>query len=264
MNRDSKPDWVTIAAIGVVVYLLKNVAHEGLGHGLTSILLGGKPVALSSAWWSGDLSALSAWQVRAVKAGGTVMNLVLGLACALAAHRYRRRNHLRYGLWLCAVVSLLMGGGYLMVDPLGGFGDWTAFVKGLEPAWLWRAGLTATGVGISLGALFWGRRTIGWFAGEDPSGWQGTAKWLCLTPYFVGGGVVAGSALLNPEGMKYAFTSALANFGGAAWLVWLAFWVPDQTEPQPAPELGRSKAWLAAGAIAAAVIVGVLGPAIRF
>ena len=49
---------------------------------------------------------------------------------------------------------------YMMVDPIGGFGDWTAFLDGLAPALPIRLAIIASGLAISLSALAFGARTI--------------------------------------------------------------------------------------------------------
>jgi hypothetical protein len=68
---------LTLAAIAMVAFLIANVAHEGLGHGGACVLVGGRPVALSSAWFEGEYAGVSDWGRRAELAGGTLANLVL-------------------------------------------------------------------------------------------------------------------------------------------------------------------------------------------
>src|SRR6187431_2835225 len=125
MPEPEGSDVVTVAAIGVVAYLAANLVHEGLGHGGACLLVGGQAKAISSAWFDGDLAGVGPWGQRAVKAAGTVANLIVGSGAALALARLRPRStHVHYALWLLAMANLFPGAGYLMVSPLGNFGDW--------------------------------------------------------------------------------------------------------------------------------------------
>jgi hypothetical protein len=164
-------------------------------------------------------------------------------------------------VWLSIVCNLLSGGGYMMVDPIGNFGDWSAFLEGLEPQLPIRLGIIASGIAVSLAGLWFGARTIDTFVG--PLDRRRRGRWLCLGPYAVGGIVFPVSAALNPAGSVFMFTTALATLGGTAWLVWLAFLVKDTPRTEvPLVELRRSPAWIAAGVLAAAFTIFVLGPGI--
>jgi len=151
----SKPlDVATVLAISAVVYVTAAICHEGLGHGLASLLVGGKPLAISTSWFSWDRTGVGPLAVRAVAAAGTVANLFMGavLLGPLYAFSPRTGNWYYFG-WLGAAVNLFMGGGYLMASPLFDFGDWQEFVRGLWPELVWRIGLVILGGVISGGAL---------------------------------------------------------------------------------------------------------------
>lgn len=253
-------DVPTILGVGMVVYLVKNVVHEGVGHGGTCVAVGCEPEALSSAWFLGEADHLSAWSQRAIKAGGTVANLVLAALLLVVRRSIALEGALAYFVWLSIVANLLSGGGYMMVDPIGNFGDWSAFLEGLAPAL--RFVVIAAGIGVSLAALFWGARTIEAFIG--PRDRRRRALWLCVGPWAVGGVVFPLAALFNPGGPVFVLTSALATLGGTAWLVWLAFLVKPQPRTSvPILELPRSLPWIAAGVVAAAIVVFVLGPGVE-
>lgn len=257
-------DVPTVVAIGLVAYVLRNVAHEALGHGGATLLVGGTPLGLSSAWWDGNFDAVSEWGRRWERAAGTFVNLGLGLAL-VPASRAALGVHSRFFLWLLAVVNLFSGAGYLLTDPLGNFGDWSGFLEGLEPKGLLRAGLVASGAAFSMLALRFARQGLEPFLGGDPTARRRRARWLCLAPYVAGSLAFTLAGLLNPLGPKFAVSSALASFGGTAFLAWLPSFVKGAPEgAPPAPELGRSVPWLAAGALAAVILFGVLAPGIRF
>jgi hypothetical protein len=93
------------------------------------------------------------------------------------------------------------------------------------------------------------------------------AKMLTLLPYFVGGGLYTISGLFNPVGMVLvAISAAAASFGGTSGLAWM--WQVPRGKPADAsilPEpIERSRAWIIAGAVAAIIYIGLLGPGIRF
>ena len=64
LNTTPGPDPFTIASIGILAYMLGNVLHEGAGHGGACILVGARPLVLSSVHF--ECSAES----RLVMAGG--------------------------------------------------------------------------------------------------------------------------------------------------------------------------------------------------
>lgn len=269
---DSQParaaalDPLTIGAIGMVAYLLANLLHEGLGHGGTCLLVGGRPLGLSSAWFDGDLTGVSDWGIRAEKAGGTLANLLFGLGFGAWLRAAKKPSaHLYYFLWLAMTVNLLQAGGYLMVSPLAGFGDWKDFVRGLPHGWLWRLGLTALGLAISSAALLAAVRTLEPLLGRQVEQRQRRARWLCWLPYgFAGALVFSLAALLNPGGKIFLLTSAAAHLGGTAWLAWLPAWVKGPraaTRDEPLA-LARHWGWIFAGVGAAVVCIFILGPAV--
>ncbi len=259
-------DLPTVAAISMVAYLLANLTHEGLGHGGTCWLMGGRPLGISSAWFDGDMTGVSAWGVRAEKAGGTLANLLFGLGFAAWLRAMRRpTGPLYYFVWLAMTVNLLQAGGYLMVSPLAGFGDWKEFIRGLAQPLLWRLVLTALGLVISGAALRFAVGTLEPLLGSWLEERRQRSRWLCWLPYgFAGALVFSVAALFNPGGKVFLLTSAAAHLGGTAWLAWLPAWIrPSQSAVPTTPlAIGRHHGWIAAGLVAVLVCIFVLGPAV--
>jgi hypothetical protein len=268
MSERAQPDLWTAAAIGMAAYLIANVVHEGVGHGGVCLLVGGQPLAISSAWLSWDEQAVGPWDRRLVAAGGTAANLLLGfLAYGVLRATPRLSGTARYFVWLLMMVNLLPGGGYLMVAPLAGFGDWKAFVAGLPHALAWKLGLTALGVALSLLALRLGVSTLEPLLPAEGPERRARARRICWLPYLaIGGGVFTLASLFNPGGPIFMLTSALAHLGGSAWLAWLPEWVPVQASAGPVErlDLPRQRGWLAVGAVAFVITVLVLGPGVTF
>src|ERR1700736_4500391 len=59
-----------VGSIGILAYMLGNVLHEGIGHGGACLLVGAKPLVLSSVHFECSLDS------RLVMAGGTLANLL--------------------------------------------------------------------------------------------------------------------------------------------------------------------------------------------
>src|SRR5215470_1423305 len=49
------PDSLTVGAIGILAYMFGSVLHEGVGHGGACLLVGAKPLALSSVYFECSL-----------------------------------------------------------------------------------------------------------------------------------------------------------------------------------------------------------------
>jgi hypothetical protein len=258
------PDLPTVVAIAVVAYALANIAHEGIGHGGTCLLAGGKPVALSSVSFECDEAALTEGGRRLVAAGGTLVNLLLGGLALVGLEARRSGAHGRWFLWLFATVNLFQGAGYFLFSGIGNIGDWAVVIMGLHPALAWRTGLALAGwlayVGIARGAAGWLAPLIG---GE---GRIGRARRLAVPSYLAGGLLYCVSGLFNPVGPRLLFVSSVAaSFGGASGLLWFQEWLRGNRIPSSPDSitLGRRRGWLVAGALTALVFIAVLGRGIR-
>lgn len=214
---------LTAVLLGIFAFTLDAVVHEGLGHGGAALGLGCQPEMLSSAFWSGDCTELSDPEGadRWVAAAGTLANLAVALLAGLFIFAAQPRGTVGFALWLVLVTNLLSGGGYLMVDPLFGFGDWTAFL-GPTPSPILKWSLVLLGVGFSsLGLVLGRRQLLPWIGPPGPER-RLRSRRLVLAAYLAGATVVPLSALLGPERELVAFTSALSTYLGCSWMVWIA------------------------------------------
>jgi hypothetical protein len=268
VDRAGEPrlDPWTIAAIAVVAWTVGDMIHEGGGHGGACLLVGGKPLVLTSAYFSYDEATTSRAAMRFVAAGGSVLNLLVGIPLVALA-RLRLPPSWRLFFWLLAAVNLLTAFGYLLFSSLGGIGDWRVVIDGLPHAGLWRV------VEAIAGALlyFYVAPKLLWpgiapFIGQG-SEREARARRLTLLPYLVGGCTSVASGVFNPLGVKIVLISSVAaSFGGTSLLAWFfGMWAARQHSGAP-PTLGiaRNRGWLVAAVIALAIFVGVFGRGVTF
>jgi hypothetical protein len=99
-NNNLSIDLLTILAIGIVSFILKNVIHEALGHGGACLLVGGRPLVLSSAHFDCDTASVSDAGIRFIAAAGTLVNFIAAYFFWLAFHSSRgKSDSLRYFFW---------------------------------------------------------------------------------------------------------------------------------------------------------------------
>lgn len=259
---DRQPDdTLTIIAIAIAVYVLSDVFHEGVGHGGACLLVGGRPLVLSTVHF--DCTAGG----RIVAAGGTVANLVLGVVCWLWS-RHTRAPRARYFLWLAMTVNFFEVGGYFLFSGVGNIGDWADVIAGLQPAWSWRVGLTLLGAATYMAFVWFALIGLRPFLADSTAERVYRARRLCLVPYLSGGILSCVAGLFNPVGMiLVAISAAASSLGGTSGLAWM--WQllraprPVSQSPPVAP-IARSNAWIVAGVVLAVVFIGVLGRGISF
>ena len=170
----AKDDALTIAAIAILAAFTVTFAHEGLGHGVACLALGGHVTQLSSSLFQCD--AHSPW----IDLAGPGMNLLVG-TLALLLSRAGRPGAWRFYLIFITTFSYFWEGGYLVQAMLTRQGDLYFFAENIigTPDLWWRiagglAGLTLYLLNIRLisGAVLalWPRdkaqraARIGWVA----------------------------------------------------------------------------------------------------
>ena len=209
-------DALTVVGIAIISYILASVLHEGLGHGGACLLVGGKPIMVST------VSMNCSSDSRLVMAGGTLVNIIFGAVCfALGRMTGRAAPRLKYFLWLSMTVNLFTAAGYFAFSGIGNFGDWAMFIRGLGPQWAWRIGMTIFGAAAYM--------LVGWFSllelrpliGSDKEQRLVRAVRLTKMPYFAGGILACIAGALNPDGFLLVVLSAAAStFGGTSGLLW--------------------------------------------
>jgi hypothetical protein len=269
-GRISSLDILTLIAISICVYTFSDISHEGLGHGLAYVLLGGKVFNISSTACSCAADGLSRSAQRIVAAAGPLMNLALSILFWILLRTFRRLEvSIRYSIWLLMTFNGLVFAGYLAVPTLFGFGDWFEFIQGLSPEWLWRISLIIIGFVLYMGVAYVAVHEFEFLQSRIPSERRGRAWTLNLVPYLSGGIAFCISGLFNPVGPQLILISAAAaSFGGASALIWMSPWsagkAPDANTPQSPVTIQRNWWWITVGLIALIFLVAVLGPGITF
>jgi hypothetical protein len=110
----SSDDALTLSALGVLAFLVADVSHEALGHGLAILATGAKPVILTTSYF-GSSGSTSHW----IPAGGGIANILVGLISFLLLRMLRPRSpHGRYFLVLAIAFNLLFASSYLAIRGL--------------------------------------------------------------------------------------------------------------------------------------------------
>jgi hypothetical protein len=253
LSGDDRTSVVTVCSIAIVAYALCDVVHEVLGH-CTASLFSPSVHALSVC----TIAVQSAGSSRVLSASGTIANVIAGVVALLLFRNGRGElTPWRYFLWLFGTINLLLAGGYPMYSAALNFGDWKVVIAGLQPQWLWRAGMGAFGFASYVAVI----RISAALMSKDID--PGESTRLTIPAYIAGGLTLVAGAIPNPIGPRFILLSgASSGFGATVGL----FFIRGMLERAPrraSPPLPFSRGWLAAAVITAALFVGVLGPGVR-
>jgi hypothetical protein len=208
-----RDDLWTVAAFGVLAYMISNVLHEGLGHGGVAWLSGARHITVTSTYMD------AGFDTRWILAAGTLVNLVFGVLGLMVLRAMRRvAMPLKLFVWTLTAFNLLLGTGYFLFSGIGGIGDWAEWMKGLTPVWGWRAGFALLGA-VSYWASAWLlARELAAIAGPD----EARMRRMTWTIYFAGGLTACVAGVWNPMGWRLVVISAAASsLGGASALLWI-------------------------------------------
>ncbi len=243
----------TIVALTVIATALTSLLHEGLGHGVTAWLRGDIVTELTS----NHLNAVR--DDRLVDAGGTVVNLAVGLLCLLAARAAGSRATLRYFLWLLAAKNLLLGAGYFLFSGVLGLGDWAQVIEGFPNQALLRIGMAVTGAALYVVFLRILVIELHPFAPVRRS-----YNTVARLPYLAACLFMCAAGALDPMGIKLFFLSTVpAVFGGLSGLLWGDVFLPRTPVEQPLVLPPSRLLWITAIILGCAFIL-TLGRGLEF
>ncbi len=265
------PDWITVAAIAVVVHVVAIVTHEGIGHGGACVLTGCTPQLVTTMLFRGDEHALSAGAVRFIAAGGTIANL---LAASLTAWFLKRQagaaGRTWFFLWLLTTVNLFQLTGYLLYSGILNIGDWAEVVGGFKPAWPWRIALASIGGFTYWLTVNWSMRQLGRRLRSSGEKRVGEAYRYTIVAYLAAGILALMAGLREPGGATIVLISGVAaTFGGTSGLAWGPQFLRNARFDGTSDvflSIPRSSLAILAAAAAGSLFVFVLGPgiALRF
>ena len=198
MSSTSTPvtdDRLTVIAIAAMAYILADILHEGLGHGVTAWLSGARHLTMSTVALQSDIGT------RWISANGTLVNLLFAGIFWMFLRRPRRYSPAsRYFLVLTMAANLFDGTGYFLFSGVTNFGDWAEVIKGWQPHWVWQLGLVVVGMVSYYTAMM--------LVAAQMRPFVGRLKGLCWTPYFTEGILAGVAGVFNPAGLFYVIASA--------------------------------------------------------
>jgi hypothetical protein len=201
-------------------------------------------------------------ETRWVSANGTLVNLAAAFVLWLILQRPQRYGAVtHYFLVLAMAGNLFTGTGYFLFSGVANFGDWKQVIAGLQPNWAWRIGLVVLGAMSYYASMLLVATKLRPFQGKD----QGKLRWVCWTPYFTDGILAGLAALFSPLGLFYMIASALpSTLGANSGLLGLPSMMCRGELKGEGIVILRSIPWTAAGAIASAFFIVVLGHGITW
>jgi hypothetical protein len=255
-----RDDKLSLAALGGLAYLIPMTLHEGVGHAVACVLLGGHPLITPCATQCDVRS-------RAMVLAGPLLNLAGGIVAGSILHRVSpARPRAFWLLWLLMATNLFQFAGYLALGGLLGFGDWATAADGIASPWIWRPLFLVAGCALYYGAMrAAGRRLPG--MGDDVAP-DRRLRSLTLVPYLGAGLVAVCAGLFNPLGGPLLLALGLpvaSSFGAYYGLLPIGDFRrkgAGEAERALAP-VTRSAAWLAVAAVAIALFLGLIGPGLR-
>lgn len=261
-------DRLTLVALGVLAFVVANVSHEAVGHGLATLAVGGKVDCITTCYVDSS-GRYSKW----IPAAGGLTNLAVGLgSLAFLRLRPHLRPILRYFFILVAAFNLFFAVGYPAYSGLARFGDWAGVIAGLNPSWLWRVLLVAVAVAGYYASMRLLIEPMAPFAGAAenegamPSA-PGRIREITLIPYIASMVVACLAASLNPKGPMQILTSGLPAAAAAFGLTQMDHLISPRRARSSqicVKPIQRSMPWIITAALVLTIFVLVLGRGVRF
>ena len=258
MPANASDDKLTIASIAALAYVVQDVLHEGLGHGVTAWLSGAQKLTMSTVALQSDIST------RWISANGTLVNLAAALVFWLLLLKPKSYSpQLRFFFIMSLAGNLFSGTGYFLFSGVMNFGDWAQVIKGMEPHWAFRLGLVVLGAVSYYASMLLVASELRAFIPDSGRRMRG----LTWMPYFSEAALALLAGLPNPAGLFYVIASALpstlgANAGFLSLPSLMRGWKRRETSAVPA--IRPSPAWIAVAAVICAIFIGVIGRGITW
>ena len=256
MNRHDIP---TTVAIGFTISIFSTLGHEAIGHGAACVLTGCDPVQFSSTYFIGNKAGLSDSAIRTISLGGTLFNLVLGLAFlallrtigpGAPARRY-------YVLWFGSMLNLVSATGYIFFGSAFAFGDYKTILEGA--GWPLRIGCILSAECCISEPFGWLRETPirCWAAGRTAAL---VSSHSCCSPRSSRAPSCpparSSARFPKPPSSRSSGISSRRSAPGG-----LLQWFVGDGKGEPARTIARSRAWWIAAALVV-LAVGAVGPGV--
>jgi hypothetical protein len=255
MQTASTDDSLTLIALGITAFIIADVAHEALGHGMANVAVGGHYFSSS-----GNFS-------RWIPAGGGIANLILGGVFVLALRVFRPVTPtVRYFFILGVAFNLLFAFGYPFYSGVAAFGDWAAVISGLSPAWFWRALLVVVSVAGYYGTLLLLAAEMRPFCGSDSPETLARLRRITLIPFLAALVAACMAGALNPIGFKNVLIAAAPAAAAAFGLTQLDHFSGVRSSDPSISNAGpitRSMGWISVALVLLISFVALLGPGIK-
>lgn len=249
---DNRNDWLTVAAVAILVMCLVTFDHEALGHGSVCLLLHGHVLLLSSSLFR--CSVRSGW----IDPAGPVANFLMGTVAFVCLRLVPRRLFtLRLFLILVTAFSYFWESGYLIHAMRARYGDLYSFAEFVfGHVTLWQRAIAIV-IGIALyvvTARIISRELLNLWPQAQVARTVARIAWISAS-------VGAAVAALAYQGHGWGdFTDAVLEIGGSAFPLLLIPWRDRQLpETPPSPVITRNPKIIVLAAIVYAVFVACLG-----
>ncbi|WP_411030566.1 hypothetical protein [Spongiimicrobium sp. 3-5] len=158
MNK--KIDLLYIILLTGLCWSLLIVGHELLGHGGAVLIVGGTPISVDAMYFDQDISGVTFWQEKFVRANGSFINIIFAIIAAFWISRLRNKSTwLGYLLWLIIMMNCFQAGNYIAFGKFISPGmDWAMILNDLEPALLWGILEMCLGVSLIVFGFYYGRK----------------------------------------------------------------------------------------------------------
>lgn len=263
MRAPLTDDALTLSALGILAFVIADMAHEALGHGLATLAVGGQPVLLTTSYFSSS-GSLSRW----IPAGGGIANVIVGCLFIVALRMFRTAaQRVRYFFVLGIAFNLLFAAAYPFYSGIAAFGDWAAVISGLSPAWLWRVLLVVLSLASYYVSLLLLAVEMRPFCGSDRPEALTRLRRITLIPFLAALGAACLAGAFNPMGWTNILTAAAPAAAAAFGLTQLDHFSSARSSNPSVPNAGpitRSLGWIAVAVAVLILFVGVVGPGIKF
>ena len=247
LKMPDQDDRLTVAAIAGLAFMVSDVAHEVIGHGLGFFLAGGQ-TGIYTTTRIIETQRLGDRGGDMFDMGGPFGNLLCA-ALAWLALRFVPTNASRLRLFcsLTLAFSLFWAFGYLAFCGVKGQGDWFALIRAASHQWVWRSLLFMAGVLFYLGSMKLVASQFGW-----------TRRALVIS-YLAGGLMGVLGAILDPRGFPaIRHDGLLSGFGSALGMLAIS------ARGNISTTISRNFAWIVAAGCCAGIYIFVLGPGLKF